>query len=415
MGEIAAEASLELRKLAVDLLNEVDAYDTANVLNPKSDRDFKSSIIQRAQAIIDKLEDTPRERAMNDCIKVGEMTAKQLFNAWGVFQKIPVQGSISYKELANIVGYEGLIVDFPVLVRLAWMLNSTGILKQVGEDAVAHTGKSKMFINDNPDGDLTRIVFVHGMVSYAQFEKYFHAYGLQEPRGRTHVPYTFAYGQPEKNIWEVSLQNPDDKRIFLRSMKAMGMLLPVCGVYDFSWISDAAHSGPADRPLFVDVGGGSGHAMRIICDDYDIPFDRCVLQDLDTVIGEVAQSQDSIASLGTKLMAIDFHKEQPVKGAIVYYIRYCLHNYSDDLVVEILACIASSMAQDSRLLIAEQVTPNPPSAHTAAIDLLMLSVGGKERPRQVWKDVLAKAGLGRVEFWTSPGNPHGIIECFKRS
>ncbi|KAK1497742.1 O-methyltransferase [Colletotrichum abscissum] len=410
MGEIAAEASLELRKLAVDLLNEVDAYDTANVLNPKSDRDFKSSIIQRAQAIIDKLEDTPRERAMNDCIKVGEMTAKQLFNAWGVFQKIPVQGSIPYQELASSVGCE-----LQLLVRLAWMLNSTGILKQVGEDAVAHTEKSKMFINDNPDGDLTRIVFVHGMVSFAQFEKYFHAYGLQEPRGRTHVPYTFAYGQPEKNVWEVSLQNPDDKRIFLRSMKAMGMLLPACGVYDFSWISDAAHSGLADRPLFVDVGGGSGHAMRIICDDYNIPFDRCVLQDLDTVIGEVAQSQDSIASLGTKLMAIDFHKEQPVKGALVYYIRYCLHNYSDDLVVEILVCIASSMAQDSRLLIAEQVTPNPPSAHTAAIDLLMLSVGGKERPRQVWKDVLAKAGLGRVEFWTSPGNPHGIIECFKRS
>ncbi|KAJ3939319.1 uncharacterized protein N0V96_010767 [Colletotrichum fioriniae] len=355
MREIAAEASLELRKLAVDLLNEVDAYDTANILNPKSDRNFKSSIIQRAQAIIDKLEDTPRERAMNDCIKVGEMTAKQLFNAWGVFQKIPIE------------------------VRLAWMLNSTGILKQVGEDAVAHTEKSTMFINDNPDGDLTRIV------------------------------------QPENNVWEVSLQNPDDKRIFLRSMKAMGMLLPVCGVYDFSWISDAAHSGPADRPLFVDVGGGSGHATKIICDNYGIPLNCCVLQDLNTVISEVAESQDSVASLGMKLMAIDFHKEQPVKGALVYYIRYCLHNYSDDLVVEILACIASSMAQDSRLLIAEQITPNPPSAHTAAIDLLMLSVGGKERPRQVWKDVLAKAGLGRVEFWTSPGNPHGIIECFKRS
>ncbi|KAJ0323083.1 hypothetical protein COL5a_008531 [Colletotrichum fioriniae] len=374
MREIAAEASLELRKLAVDLLNEVDAYDTANILNPKSDRNFKSSIIQRAQAIIDKLEDTPRERAMNDCIKVGEMTAKQLFNAWGVFQKIPIEGSISYQDLASSVGCEPQL-----LVRLAWMLNSTGILKQVGEDAVAHTEKSTMFINDNPDGDLTRIV------------------------------------QPENNVWEVSLQNPDDKRIFLRSMKAMGMLLPVCGVYDFSWISDAAHSGPADRPLFVDVGGGSGHATKIICDNYGIPLNCCVLQDLNTVISEVAESQDSVASLGMKLMAIDFHKEQPVKGALVYYIRYCLHNYSDDLVVEILACIASSMAQDSRLLIAEQITPNPPSAHTAAIDLLMLSVGGKERPRQVWKDVLAKAGLGRVEFWTSPGNPHGIIECFKRS
>ncbi|KXH55213.1 O-methyltransferase [Colletotrichum salicis] len=375
MGEIAAQAPLGLRKLAQDLLNDVDTYDSASDLSPRNEREFKSSIIQRAQAIIDRLQDTPRERAMNDCIKVGEMTAKQLFNAWGVFQNIPVEGSISYKDLASSVGCE---------------------LQLLGRT-------------------ISRLSFVHGMVSYAQFEKYFDAYGLREPRGRTHVPYTFAYGQPEKNVWEVSLQNPEDKRIFLRSMKAMGLLLPVCGVYDFSWISDAAHSGPADRPLFVDVGGGSGHAMSVICDNYVIPSNRCVLQDLDTVIGEIAESQDSIASLGDiKLMAIDFHKEQPVKGALVYYIRYCLHNHSDHLVVEILACIASSMAQDSRLLIAEQITPNPPSAHTAAIDLLMLSVGGKERSREVWKDVLARAGLGRVEFWTSPGNPHGIIECFKR-
>ncbi|OHE94952.1 O-methyltransferase [Colletotrichum orchidophilum] len=408
MGEMATEARKGLKELAEDLLNDVGMFGSASNLTPANERDFKTNIIQRAQAIIDKLEDTPRERAMNDCIKVGEMTAKQLFNAWGVFQKIPVQGSISYKELASSVGCE-----LQLLVRLAWMLNSTGILEQVGEDGVAHTEKSKMFINDNPDGDLTRIVFVHGMVAYAQLEKYFDSYGLQEPSGRTHVPYTFAYGQPEKNVWEVSLQNPDDKRIFLRSMKAMGMLLPVCGVYDFSWISDAAHSGPTDRPLFVDVGGGSGHAMRIICKNYGIPLDRCVLQDLDTVISEVSESQDSIGLLGTKLMAIDFHKEQPVKGALVYYIRYCLHNYSDDLVVEILKAIADAMAPDSKLLIAEQITPNPPSAHTAAIDLLMLSVGGKERPKDVWKDVLTKAGLGRIKFWTSPSNPHGIIECFK--
>lgn len=109
---------MELRKLAVDLLNEVDAYDTANILNPKSDRNFKSSIIQRAQAIIDKLEDTPRERAMNDCIKVGEMTAKQLFNAWGVFQKIPIEGSISYQDLASSVGCEPQLLG-KIITRLS--------------------------------------------------------------------------------------------------------------------------------------------------------------------------------------------------------------------------------------------------------------------------------------------------------
>lgn len=45
-----------------------------------------------------------------------------------------------------------------LVVRLAWMLNSTGILKQVGDDGVTHTENSKIFLDDNPDGDLTQIM-----------------------------------------------------------------------------------------------------------------------------------------------------------------------------------------------------------------------------------------------------------------
>ncbi|KAK2020473.1 S-adenosyl-L-methionine-dependent methyltransferase [Colletotrichum zoysiae] len=290
------------------------------------------------------------------------------------------------------------------------MLHSTGILKQVGDDSTAHTKNSEIFLDENPHGDLTQIMFTHGLVSYAQLGEYFGSYGLREPQGPTHVPFTFAHGQPANTVWNVSHQDPKRKRTFMRSMTAMGSVAPVCGLYDFSWMAEALPYEDSKRVLLVDIGGGNGHAVRAICAS-GIPFHRCVLQDLDVVISEVAEAKDLS---GLHLVSIDMHKEQPVKGALVYYIRYCLHNYGDDAVVNILKLITEAMSLDSKLLIAEQVISNPPSAHAAALDLLMLNVGGKERTRDAWARVISAAGLAIINIWSSAGGPHAVIECVKR-
>lgn len=100
-------------------------------------------------------------------------------------------------------------------------------------------------------------------------------------------------------------------------------------------------------------------------------------------------------------------------GALVYYIRYCLHDYGDDVAVNILKIIANAMSPDSKLLIAEQIMANPPSAHAAALDLLMLNVGGKERTRDVWTKVISEAGLAVVNIWSSAVDAHAVIECVK--
>ncbi|KAK2024514.1 O-methyltransferase [Colletotrichum zoysiae] len=410
MRQLTNQHRAELRQLATTLLTKTTQYTLRGELSPLEDDEAKSQIVDTAQSIADMLDDGSRERALDDCAKIGEMAAKQLFNSWGVFQQIPVQGSILYTDLARRVG-----CDLQLLVRLAWMLNSTGILKQIGDDSVAHTKNSKIFLNDNPDGDLTQIMFTHGLVSYAQLGEYFDSYGLREPQGPTHVPFTFAYGQPAKTIWDVSHQNPTRKRTFMRSMTAMGSVAPVCGLYDFSWIAGALKCEDTERVLLVDIGGGNGHALRSICAS-GVPLNRCVLQDLNAVISEVAKAQD-MACLNPRLnlMAIDMHKEQPVTGALVYYIRYCLHDYGDDAAVNIIKIIAGAMSPDSKLLIAEQVMSNPPSAHAAALDLLMLNVGGKDRTRDAWTKVVFEAGLEIVKIWSSVRDPHAVIECVKTS
>ena len=61
----------------------------------------------------------------------------------------------------------------------------------------------------------------------------------------------------------------------------------------------------------------------------------------------------------------------PPKGGLVYWLRRVLHDYSDKLAVEILKRVVQAMADDSRVLIAEDVAANPPHFMTAIMDLMI--------------------------------------------
>jgi len=95
--------------------------------------------------------------------------------------------------------------------------------------------------------------------------------------------------------------------------------MPIAGIYDFGWVVALAESDlSSDRPVFVDVGGGKGQAIKAITKEFPgLPTHRCVLQDRPEVIKSVeALAEPEIKTV--QKMAIDFHKEQPVKGMLSY-------------------------------------------------------------------------------------------------
>ena len=71
------------------------------------------------------------------------------------------------------------------------------------------------------------------------------------------------------------------------------------------------------------------------------------------------------------------------------------------------------MAEDSRVLIAEQILADPPRPQATAIDLIMLNIGGKERTRDMFNEMISSAGLEMIGFHARPGSEHGVIECKK--
>ena len=109
------------------------------------------------------------------------------------------------------------------------------------------------------------------------------------------------------------------------------------------------------RGLVVDVGGNRGQMAIPLAQRF--PMLNVLVQDLDNVV-EVAEElvpHDVKGRVG--FMAHDFFTEQKVRGAQVYYIRWCLHNWSDKYAIEILRCLIPAMEDGARVVIHDSCVP----------------------------------------------------------
>jgi hypothetical protein len=101
--------------------------------------------------------------------------------------------------------------------------------------------------------------------------------------------------------------------------------------------------------------------------------------------------------------------------ALIYYIRRCLHDYGDADAIGILKQQQQAMADDSRVLIVEEILAEPPLAVAATADIIMATGGGKERTENGFHHIANKAGLEIVKFHRSEGTDVAVIECKRAS
>jgi hypothetical protein len=99
-------------------------------------------------------------------------------------------------------------------------------------------------------------------------------------------------------------------------------------------------------------------------------------------------------------------------GALIYHTRWCLHDYSDDECVVILKNQVEAMAPDSKLLIGEIVMSNPPKQSAVTMDMLLGTIGGKERTIEGFHDLAFRAGLRITSVHSGPRDM-AIMECEK--
>ncbi|KAF2140454.1 uncharacterized protein K452DRAFT_359532 [Aplosporella prunicola CBS 121167] len=393
----------DLESIVRDLSTAISGYDDPS---SQEGRLKRQNILRLAKQIKDEVEE-PRERAYEYIIQMGEIPVVRVFQEWKAFDIIPEEGSISYADLAAKLNAEEALIQ-----RFGRLLVSTNVLKRAGKDQVAHTKFSKMFTSDNSQGAYFGVCYDCVGLPSAHWMKYFEKYGRIDPVEPTHNPHNLAWGHPEWNYWDVI----DEKRQLEMnlSMQNSDQILPVRGMFPFKWIAENAHLVADDAPLVVDVGGGRGQALQRMMEECPaIPAERLVLQDTKMVI-EDGNKQDEPGLRGVKREVIDYFKEQPSKGALIYYLRRVMHDWSDKYNVQILSHIRDAMTPESRILITDQVIPDPPAVIATSTDVLMMQIGARERTVDEWHNLAAKAELEVVKIWQHPSTTVGVIECKKR-
>ena len=197
---------------------------------------------------------------------------------------------------------------------------------------------------------------------------------------------TKAYG---KNLFELLAEQPDQADTFHRAMTDSSAVSSqaILEAYDFSGIQRLA-----------DIGGGHGLFLASILKQY--PRMQGLLYDLPEVLATIPPSQFVGCEGRIHLESGSFFARAP-EGCDAYVLKHILHNWSDDDCIKILRLLREQLPAYGRGLICEMVIQRDSVATPAKmldIEMLLLTVGGKERSSEEFRDVFASAGLriGRI-------------------
>ena len=210
---------------------------------------------------------------------------------------------------------------------------------------------------------------------------------------------TKAFG---KNVFELFSESPEEAEVFNKSMTAFSSVVvdPIVEAYDFSWI---------DR--MADVGGGHGYLLASILKSN--PQMRGVVYDLpEVVFGGVGSSHFTGCKDRVEFEAGSFFERVP-SGCDAYIMKFILHDWSDEHCRKILSLIREQLPPHGRVLVCEQVldpSPTPNPAKLLDIEMLAMTVGGKERTASEFSDLFASAGLRLVRI-VETKSPVCILEA----
>lgn len=210
---------------------------------------------------------------------------------------------------------------------------------------------------------------------------------------------TKAFG---KNVFELFGESPEEAAVFNKSMTAFSSVLvdPIVAAYDFNWIGRMA-----------DIGGGHGYLLSSILKKN--PKMRGVVYDLpDVVSGGAVSGHFNGCEDRVEFEAGSFFERVP-SGCDAYIMKFILHDWSDDHCRKILSLIREQLPPHGRVLVCEQILdpgPAPSPAKLLDIEMLAMTVGGRERTAAEFGDLFASAGF-RLSRIVETGAPVCILEA----
>jgi SAM-dependent methyltransferase len=234
---------------------------------------------------------------------------------------------------------------------------------------IAHTPLSRLLRQDHPQS-MRSLVRMFGLPGF------WSAVGELNSAIRT--------GEPSANralrggIWGYLRENPDASRLFGEAMtgKAQGHIAGLLKVYDFSSFR-----------VIADVGGGHGHLIQAIV--AATPTVQGVLFDQPQVVEEA----QVVMSDRLRIVGGDFFHD-PLPEADAYILMEVIHDWDDDASRKILAAVRRAARANAKLLIIEALLPNDPAPNwPTTLDIVMLTIGGRQRTLGEYSDLLHDSGF----------------------
>jgi len=297
-------------------------------------------------------------------------------------------GTTPVEDLAGKVGAKA-----DPLYRVMRMLASLGVFREGPERSFALTPVGALLKTEVP-GSMRHMAMMLG--DEWAIRGYAHMADCLRSGGDG---ITMAYGKP---IFELFAERPEQAETFHRAMTGNSVIAAqsILGTYDFGGIGRLA-----------DVGGGHGLLITSILQRY--PDMQGVLFDLPEVVAGVPE--ESIAACGGRLHIEggSFFERVP-QGCDAYLLKHIIHDWSDERCGTILRLVRAQLPKDGRLLVCEQVLPvdpGPSPTKMLDIEMLVMTIGGRERTPREFGELFASAGLKLGRVVTTP-TPISVIEAF---
>lgn len=248
--------------------------------------------------------------------------------------------------------------------------------------------------------------------------EYYHSHQLITPKSATHNPLTWTFNMEGSMWFQAVAREPEKAKEFAMAMSGSWNDTPAQGYYPFDQLSNFSHaSADGSRAFMVDVGGGHGADVKEIrATNPGLSDGLIIVQDLPHTFASLPENFLP-PEMNIKTQVHDFFTPNPVKGAGVYYLRRVLHDWADEPATKILGHVRDAMADDSKVLVCDTVLPSKvqgPDGFSYWNDVIMFSIGGKERTEEDWRALLDHAGLVVEKVWRSSVRNMGVIEGKKK-
>lgn len=363
---------------------------------------IRTSLIEACQTLLDLVTGPEDSLKFNVPVSIQFNSALAVAVRFDFAENVPTASgsSIAFVEMARKTK-----LHLDRVIRVLRLLITYHVFDEPQNGYVCHTAASRMLLNPGTKAWLGH-QFEEMLPASASLVKSFEMYETVESDRETAFSIAHA-GDQRKTYWEVLGQSPDkvkrfsDALEYVTSSAGPGDFRPLIACYDWKQFGSST---------LVDVGGSSGRVSACIA-EYSDPGLKFVVQDLPEMEEEAS---DRITGLGMndrmRFEAHNFFKPQPITDARVYIYRQILHDWPDEMAVDILRAAVPALDADDYLLLLEAVQPppgilpNPMERLIRATDLLMMAKhNAKERTIEMWAELIAKADCRFVlESVTSP-------------